>query len=407
MTIFDDSERARLAAFYRKHLLDDVMAFWLPRTKDTEHGGYLTCFDRTGNITGTDKYMWFQGRQLYMFPALYRHVEKRPEFLDLAKWGRDFIIRHGYAGNGRWHYQLDRQGRVKKGTVSIFTDHFILGGLCEYAQAAGTDEDRELIQETWDALARNTLDPEFKDIFHGTWSAKYDRHSLYMMALATGPLVEPILGRARTRPLIDEALRKVLYVFAKDDRKLFFESVGRDGTVIDEPEGRVINPGHTLESMWFCIEEGLRRGDRGIVDRAIEIAGWAYDAGYDKAHGGLVSFLDASGREPEQTDWHRETNVFWHDKVWWVHSEALYTLALAAVLKDDAAWRRRFLDLHDWCQKYFYDSEFGEWYPELHRDGRPKLTDKGTLWKAAYHLPRALMKLALLFEGKNGRTSDA
>ena len=88
----------------------------------------------------------------------------------------------------------------------------------------------------------------------------------------------------------------------------------------------------------------------------------------------------------------------WHDKVWWAHCEGLYDLALCAVTQDSPLWFGRFLDLHDWCQKHFYDPEYGEWYQALDREGRPKVTDKGTLWKAAYHLPRALMKVMKLFE---------
>lgn len=394
----DAAKIAELGRFYRRHLLEDVMPFWEERTRDADCGGYLTCFDRAGNVTDTDKYMWFQGRQLYMFPALYRHVEKRREWLDLAAWGREFILKHGYAGGGRWNYQLDRQGRVKKGTVSIYTDHFVLGGLCEYALATGSRDDLPLIRATWAAIERATRDPDFKDIYHGVWSPQYQRHSVFMMAVITGMLAGQVLGEERTRPLVDFAIQRIQRVFARDDRRLLFESVGRDGELIDEPEGRVINPGHALESMWFCMETGLRRGDRGIVDRAVEIADWSWRAGWDAEHGGIVSFLDASGQEPKQMDWHKATNVFWHDKVWWVHSEALYTSALAAIAHDDAEWFRRFLTLHEWCQKHFYDAEFGEWYPELWRDGRPKLTDKGTCWKAAYHLPRALMKVTLLFE---------
>ena len=89
--------------------------------------------------------------------------------------------------------------------------------------------------------------------------------------------------------------------------------------------------------------------------------------------------------------------MMWHDKCWWAHSEALYTLALCAVQTGEDLWWSRFLDLHEWCRDHFSDVEYGEWYPELYRDGTVKLSDKGTLWKAAYHLPRALMKIAALF----------
>ncbi len=394
-----DQTRQDLAAYYRKHLLEDVMPSWEPRTKDAECGGYLTCFDRAGNVTDTDKYVWFQGRQFYMFSALHRQVEQRELWLDLASHGRTFLIDHAYAGDGRWHYQLDRAGDVKRGTISIFSDHFVFAGLCEYAQATGRDDDMTLIRNTFDAIERNTFDLDCKDIFHGTWSPKYKRHGLFMFAVHACNLARPLLGDERVRGLADHCLSEVLYVFAKDEHRAQFEQVARDGSVvIDEDEGRVINPGHTLESMWFCIEEGLQRNDQAIVDRALTVADWAYDLGYDREYGGIVSFLDASGAEPKQMDWHKETNLMWHDKAWWVHSESLYTLALATVLRGGPGDWDRFIDLHHWCREYFYDDEYGEWYPELYRDGSPKLTDKGTLWKAAYHLPRALMKIMQLLE---------
>lgn len=398
---------AELGAYYRKHLLEDVMPFWETRTKDTECGGYLTCFDREGNVTDTDKYIWFQGRQFYMFSALYRQVEQRAQWLDLATHGREFLLKHAYAGNGRWHYQLDRAGGVKQATISFYSDHFLLEGMCQYALATGRDDDMELINDTFDAIERNTRDPQFKDIYHGTWKANYRRHGVSMFGLHAARQARPILGDQRVRELADYCLNQTLYVFAKDEYKTQFESIGSDdNAVMDEDEGRVVNPGHTLEGMWFCIEEGLDRNDQGIIDRALTVADWAYDQGYDRGYGGIVAFLDASGEEPKQMDWHKETNMMWHDKPWWVHSESLYTLALAAVLRGNPGDpgnpgdMDRFMDLHDWCRRHFYDPEFGEWYPELYRDGSPKLTDKGTLWKAAYHLPRALMKLMQLFESR-------
>lgn len=407
MSALDRRVVAELAAFYRKHLLVDVMPFWEARTRDTECGGYITCFDRYGNVTDTDKYVWFQGRQLWMFSALFNRVERRPEWLDLARHGKEFIVRYAYAGDGRWTYRLDRAGRPKVGRVSIYTDHFVLSGLCEYASAARSDEDLPLIRETYDAIERNVHDPDFKDIFHGVWNPRYKRHGIYMITLSVAGIAEQVLGPERTRPLIDHCLDQILNVFARDDHELLFESVARDGSVVDEPEGRVINPGHALESMWFCLEEGRKRGDQSIIERAVRIADWAYRAGYDREHGGIVAFVDANGQEPKQMDWHKETNMLWHDKAWWVHSEALYALALAAVEADSQEIFDRFFDLHQWCQRHFHDREYGEWYAELWRDGRPKNDHKGTPWKAAYHLPRALMLTMKLFEDCCAAEGDA
>jgi N-acylglucosamine 2-epimerase len=381
-------------------LLEEVMPFWEARTRDTEAGGYLTCFDGEGNLADGDKYIWYQGRQLWMFSALYNQVERRQGWLDLARHGRDFLVAHAHAGNGRWHYHLDRAGtQVKKGTISIYTDMFVLAGLCEYALASRSDQDLDLIRQTYDAAERNIHDPQCKDIFHGTWSPLFKRHGTYMMGLTTAGSVQPVLGVARTRPLIDHCLHEILHVFAKDQPKALFESVGRQGgEIIDDDEGRVLNPGHCLESMWFAMEEGHKRRDRRIIDRAVQITDWMYRRGYDKQNGGIVAFLDASGREPRQMDWHRETGMAWHDKTWWVHSEALYALALAAVESESPQRMGWFLDLHEWCQKHFRNPATGEWRADLHRDGRPKTGGTSFMWKAAYHLPRAMMKIMQLLE---------
>ena len=387
-----------LAGYYRKHLLQDVMPFWESRTKDQDCGGYLTCFDRTGKTTDRTKYIWFQGRQLYMFAALYNNIEKRDQWLELARWGRDFIVKNAYAGKGRWRYQLDREGNLQKGTISIFTDMFVLQGLCEYAAASGSQEDLDLIRETYDAMEGNTLDPDFKDIFHGTWSPLLRHHSIFMIALNTAQAAGQVLGEQYTRPLIDRCLQESLYVFARDDKEVLFETLGRDNTAIDDRTGRKLDPGHALEAMGFCMTEGRRRRDRAIIDRAVKITDWMYRRGHDRKHGGLAAYLDSSGRPPPQTAWHKETGMQWHDKNWWAHAETLYTLAVCAVETGSEDWWNRFLDLHEWCMEHFYDPEYGEWYPELFRDGTPKLTDKGTLWKAAYHLPRSLMNTALVLE---------
>ena len=61
---------------YRNELLNNVIPFWLQKSQDTEFGGYFTCLDRQGNIFDTDKFIWLQGRQVWMFSMLYNKVEK-------------------------------------------------------------------------------------------------------------------------------------------------------------------------------------------------------------------------------------------------------------------------------------------------------------------------------------------
>ena len=395
-------KKDKLSKFYRDYLLNKIMPFWEERTLDKKHGGYLTCFDREGKLITGDKCLWIQGRQLWMFSALYNQVEKRPAWLELAREGRDFLVRHAYAGKGRWFYQLDREGKVNQPELSFYTDGSVLMGLCEFALAAQSDEDTDLIEETFHKYEQNFNDPDFNEYYHFIHDPRYNYHGKYMISLNLAALAERLLGPERTRPLIDHCLQQILHVFAKDEHEALFEAVGKDGQFANNDQGRIINPGHVLESMWFCMTEGRRRKDQSIIDRCIQICNWAYQSGYDKEYGGIFALTTTGGYDITQSEYYRKNclrfDSAWDHKAWWVHAEALYALLFAAILTDNAEFFDRFYDLHQWCWDKFYDKEYGEWYQDLYRDGTPKHTNKGAAYKGAFHLPRALMLITLLLE---------
>jgi N-acylglucosamine 2-epimerase len=394
----EKSELSRLAAFYRHQLLDDVIPFWELRTRDPEFGGYFHHFDRAGTLMGTDKNIWCTGRMVWTFSALFSRVERRASWLELARSGRDFLVAHAHAGEGRWHYLLSRSGEVLKPDRSFFTDAFVLTGLAELARASGSSEDMHLIEMTFDHVVRTFAGDISNEFHHFSLDPKRQWHSVFMIGLFVCSVCSPLLGEVRTRTLADMCLHKILHIFARDDMRVLLESVSREGTAVDDDVGRRINPGHTMESMWFCMEEAMLRGDFESLSRCVQIIDWAYSKGFDAAHGGMFNILDQTGAKPRGYDPRASFNEAWDDKVWWVHSETLYALLLAAVQTGREDLYARFLSLHDWCQRYLHDATYGEWYAYLHRDGSPKVTDKGNWIKAAFHVPRNLMQIMLLLE---------
>ena len=376
--------------YHKNYLLNGIMSFWEERTKDIEYGGYFTCFDKEGNLTDQNKYIWFQGRQLWTFSALYNAFGDY-KWVDLARLGRDFLIKHAYAGNGRWNYQLDRYGAVRIGTASIYSDLFVLSGLAEYALATKSDQDMKLIVDTFDSIEKNVYDLDFKDIYHNVWNPKHKKHGLYMINLIVIPIVSRIIGEEKTRPLVDHCLENILYVFAKDEHEALLEAVGRNDEFVDDDEGHITYPGHTFESCWAAIFEGRRRKDQSIIDRALQIFDWAYKWGYDTENGGIYSYRDIKNEIPKQFDWNKETNMSWDDKNFWVNAEALAVTATAYAERKSEENFARYRDISEWTHEHFFDPVYGEWYAELYRDGSIKLSDKGTIWKAAYHVPRGIM----------------
>ena len=74
----------KLAALYKDELMDNVLPFWLEHSQDHEFGGYFTCLDRQGNVFDTDKFVWLQGREVWLFSMLaveYRCFLYLPEVL--------------------------------------------------------------------------------------------------------------------------------------------------------------------------------------------------------------------------------------------------------------------------------------------------------------------------------------
>ncbi len=59
-----------LANQYRDELLNNILPFWLDNSQDDEFGGYFTCLDREGKVYDTDKFVWLQGRQVWLFSLM-------------------------------------------------------------------------------------------------------------------------------------------------------------------------------------------------------------------------------------------------------------------------------------------------------------------------------------------------
>ena len=168
------------------------------------------------------------------------------------------------------------------------------------------------------------------------------------------------------------------------ERKCVFERVLPDGGhLFDVMEGRLLNPGHALENLWFIMDVANDMGRRDMVDDVAEIMLWVVERGWDKEYGGLFYYQDYMGYPTDKL----ESQM----KLWWVHAEAINAFLLAHKLtgrQEHLDWFKR---LHNYSFEHFSDHEYGEWYGYLDREGRPVFGLKGGKWKGFFHLPRMLM----------------
>ena len=383
-----------LSTFYRRHLLEDVMPFWEEHSIDREYGGYLTCLDRYGTPTDERKCVWFQARQVWMFATLCQRVEPRPRWQRAAEHGCRFLMERCYAGDGVWRFQLSRNGEVEKADVSIFSDLYAALALAAYFEATGDEQALEVAATTWRSILQRLADPQFEAYYPQAEDMSMRCHSVSMMRLMVGLAMERAVPEVDADRVVDDAAHTILYVHAKDDRKALFENVRKsDDGFDDSPRGRLVNPGHVMESCWLCMDAAVARRDAELARRALHVMEWTWPRAWDETHGGIVSYVDWSAAEPQTMEWHRAAGLRWDDKVWWTNSETLVALAYAFRLTGEPKHLERLDALHAWCQAHFFDASGREWYAELRRDGTPKSHDKGNPWKAAFHLPRALLRV--------------
>jgi N-acylglucosamine 2-epimerase len=61
-----------LRKFYIDHLFNVLNPFWMKFGIDRDNGGFYTCFNNRGDkLLSKEKYIWSQGRFLWMLSRLY------------------------------------------------------------------------------------------------------------------------------------------------------------------------------------------------------------------------------------------------------------------------------------------------------------------------------------------------
>jgi N-acylglucosamine 2-epimerase len=374
---------------YKESLFNNVIPFWEKHSLDTKFGGYYTCLDRKGAIYDTDKFIWLQGRQAWMFSYLYNNVEQKEEWLKIAKLGVDFLIQHGMDANGNFYFSTTREGTPLVQAYNIFSDCFAAMAFGQYAKATGDKKIQELAKKTYFNILDRKDNP--KGIYEkgmGTRSLK--SFSLPMILSNLVLELEEVLPEQEVEKTIDFSVNEVMNVFLQKDNGLIYEFLNHDGSQNDSFEGRLINPGHGLEAMWFMMDIAVRRNDKDLIKKATDTILNILDFGWDKKHGGIFYFLDVKGHPPQQLEWDQ--------KLWWVHLEALVALSKAYYHTKNPEILEWYVKVHEYAWNHFPDKEYGEWFGYLNRQGEPHLQLKGGKWKGCFHVPRGLYQCWRTFE---------
>ena len=370
---------------YKTELLDSILPFWMKHSLDQQNGGFFTCLDQFGHVYDTDKFIWLQGRQVWCFAYMYNNIEKKQEWLDIAKHGADFLIKHGRDEEGNWYFSLTAEGKPLVQPYNIFSDCFATMAFAALDKASPSEEYKKIALTTFDNIIarRQNTKGKYNKNFPGTRSLK--NFSLPMILCNLSLELEHIIGKEKVNELVPDIIHEVMEVFYQPKLGLVLENVNVDGSFADCFEGRLMNPGHTIEAMWFIMDLGIRLNDKSLIDKAVTIMLNTLEYGWDKEYGGIFYFLDIQGHPPQQLEWDQ--------KLWWVHVEALVALAKGFQHTGDLRCKEWFEKVHDYTWSHFKDEQYGEWFGYLNRRGEVLLPLKGGKWKGCFHIPRSLYQV--------------
>ena len=428
-----------LQDFYEDHLFTVLVPFWMKNGIDWEMGGYFTCFNNASDtLVSTNKYTWSQGRFLWMLSRLaysfadYSKDYKFEDYLKAASCGAEFLKEHALLPNGHAAWALDRDGKPievdrlgneqKPGKgigfeVGVNADLFLIYGMAEYARAANKVEFYEFALTLFESVEHRyetrTYAPSIRPVPQG-----YQEHSKSMIMLETAQELASIANffnhpsEKRLKEVATISVQKTLSTFVNTEEQLLFEHVKEDGSfAFDELLGSTVNPGHALEDTWFIMHYGKRFDNEKVLKSGVDLVKWIAGVGIDKEYGGIPQFMHKEGGAPAGIvlDVNKDNQIVkdiknnWYNKLWWVHSEALYALILAYEHSRDEWFMTKYWELHEYVFKTFPNPnrEIGEWIQIRNRAGEPEDKVVALPVKDPYHITRAFMHLIKSLERMN------
>ncbi|MBO4984411.1 MAG: AGE family epimerase/isomerase [Bacteroides sp.] len=378
------------AASYKQELVSDIMPFWLKHGLDPVHGGVYTCLDREGRLMDTTKSVWFQGRFGFVAAYAYNLIEKNPDWLAASKSCVDFIEKHCFDTDGRMFFEVKADGTPLRKRRYLFSECFAAIAMSEYSIASGNHEYAEkalrLFRNILAFLSTpGVLEPKYLPTFQA------QGHSITMILINTASRIRAAISDPILDAQIDKSIELLQRYFIHPELKALLETVGPHGELIDTCNGRVINPGHCIETSWFILEEAkYRQWDKTLTNMALQILDWSWEWGWDKQYGGIINFRDCRNFPPQ--DYSQDM------KFWWPQTEAIIATLYAYQATRDESYLHLHKQVSDWTYAHFPDREYGEWYGYLHRDGTVAQPAKGNLFKGPFHIPRMLIRCHALCE---------
>ena len=384
LSITNSEGRHQIRSLYRSALEKDVLPFWFPRCADTENGGFYTGLDQDGTLIDTDKSVWAQGRMTWMLLRCQQDLDLGSKWLEYAESGIQFMKKYCFDSDGRMFFHVTEQGKPIRKRRYAYSEAFAAIAFAAHAKSTNSDESAQRARDLLEQFIKWNFDPSSRGEPKYTDIRPMTGLSPRMIAIVTAQELRHQLGPSeQLDAMIRHMITEIIRLFVKPEKRCVMEQVLPDGSISDHIEGRLLNPGHAIETAWFIMQEGALQKNDSWIQLGCSMLDWNWHLAWDREHGGLLYFADATGKPVQE---------YWHDmKFWWVHNETMIASIMAHQLSGEKKYAEMHEKVHNWSFKHFTDSKHGEWFGYLRKDGTVSNRAKGNLWKSFFHYPRSLL----------------
>jgi mannose/cellobiose epimerase-like protein (N-acyl-D-glucosamine 2-epimerase family) len=392
----------------QRHLLEELVPFWLTHGVDKHFGGFLTYFNARGKPTQeTRKFLPAQMGMLFAASTAHRHHLGDGAFLAIAQESIPFLINHLWDDeHAGWHWECERDGTPVDSNKYCYGHAFAIYALSEYTMASGDARGLELAQETYKSLTTlgvdtahggfstvlneswqplpNTTDAlapckslqdhllllaAFTNLFEATGDDRYQDDVRYILELILTHFLAPISGTTVSHRNQDWSPRSTPrpdtgWDYAHEPNSINF---GQDLALFNQLEytGRLLDIGMAQLSPF----------PQGLIDHCLTL-------GIDKEHGGVILRQG-------------ETNLVDSDKDYRTQAAALLGMLNAYHRFKDEKYFDAFESILTFLLDHMVNHKVGEWASCYHAEGNPKAPHLGDAFKTGATTLHAMVQTEL------------